>query len=446
MRRRGRRRSPRRLRDECSCAASPSTRRSAARAFPAMVLRLWRGDEPNAGRGRSPGRLHGRRHRPRSAVAVGARNAHDRVDARDADECSGRRHPGLRGASRGRRHPRDAAHRRARRPRARLRRGPTRCSVPSARPAGGCPASGIAGTSRTCAPSGCSRWREDQSDGRHAAAVRALAASVASHTGGRSPVNIDGALAVALTVLRLDPEYGDFLFAIARSFGLAAHAVEERTRERPMRMIDPTAALYDGEPVPKTSQMEASNEGAADQALPRCRADLDRARRPGISSEGLSFRVAQVGSEEFMAGITVFEPGESSSYHVHTDSEEINLVLAGSGTLVSEDEEEQFETGDAMWVPKGVHHQHRNTGRSRSSSSGCIRPRQLFLAPRHCQRQSAKNVTVCALPGNSDAPVGLDNNVVGAAAAGGTVVSPACWSRHSCGLVRRAGLAWRGPQ
>ncbi len=92
---------------------------------------------------------------------------------------------------------------------------------------------------------------EDQSDGRYAAAVRALAASVATHTGRPVAVNIDGALAVALSVLRLDPEYGDFLFAIARSFGLAAHAVEERTRERPMRMIDPTAALYDGEPVPE---------------------------------------------------------------------------------------------------------------------------------------------------------------------------------------------------
>ena len=44
-----------------------------------------------------------------------------------------------------------------------------------------------------------------------------------------------------------------------------------------------------------------------------------------------------------MAGITLFEPGESSSYHVHPDSEEINLVLEGSGTLVSEGEEAAFE-------------------------------------------------------------------------------------------------------
>ena len=33
--------------------------------------------------------------------------------------------------------------------------GPTRSSAPSARPAGGYPALGIAGTSRICAPSGC---------------------------------------------------------------------------------------------------------------------------------------------------------------------------------------------------------------------------------------------------------------------------------------------------
>lgn len=87
------------------------------------------------------------------------------------------------------------------------------------------------------------------SGARQAAAVRALAARVARHVGHPVAVNIDGALAVALTSLRLDPEYGDFLFAISRSFGLAAHIVEERERERPMRMIDPTAALYDGPPI-----------------------------------------------------------------------------------------------------------------------------------------------------------------------------------------------------
>jgi citrate synthase len=96
-----------------------------------------------------------------------------------------------------------------------------------------------------------------RSDGRHEAAVRALAERVSRHTGNPVPVNIDGALAVALTALRLDPAYGDFLFAIARSFGLAAHYVEEQARERPMRTIDPTAAQYDGVPVPGFDAEEA---------------------------------------------------------------------------------------------------------------------------------------------------------------------------------------------
>jgi citrate synthase len=92
------------------------------------------------------------------------------------------------------------------------------------------------------------------SDGRQTEAVRALADVVGRHAGRTVAVNIDGALAVSLAALRLDPEYGDFAFAIARAFGLAAHIVEERTRERPMRMIDPTAASYDGVPIPEPSE------------------------------------------------------------------------------------------------------------------------------------------------------------------------------------------------
>jgi citrate synthase len=91
---------------------------------------------------------------------------------------------------------------------------------------------------------------EPLADPRHALAVRALAERVGQHVGRRVVVNIDGALAVALLALRLRPDHGDLLFAVSRSFGLAAHIVEERERERPMRIIDPTAAGYDGVPIP----------------------------------------------------------------------------------------------------------------------------------------------------------------------------------------------------
>jgi putative monooxygenase len=83
---------------------------------------------------------------------------------------------------------------------------------------------------------------------------------------------------------------------------------------------------------------------------------------PGMRRKVFRFVSPDIGSDEFMAGITIFEPGEASSYHVHDDSEEINLVLQGSGVLLSEGEEAAFSAGHAMWVPKGVHHQHKNTG------------------------------------------------------------------------------------
>jgi hypothetical protein len=55
---------------------------------------------------------------------------------------------------------------------------------------------------------------------------------------------------------------------------------------------------------------------------------------PDMRRKVFRFVSPETGSEEFMAGITIFEPGESSSYHVHPESEEINLVIGGSGGRV----------------------------------------------------------------------------------------------------------------
>lgn len=82
--------------------------------------------------------------------------------------------------------------------------------------------------------------------GRAVAAERAMAEVVARHSGRAAPVNIDGGLAAALISLGFAPAFGDFAFATSRSTGLAAHIVEETTRERPMRTIDPTSVSYDG--------------------------------------------------------------------------------------------------------------------------------------------------------------------------------------------------------
>jgi quercetin dioxygenase-like cupin family protein len=87
----------------------------------------------------------------------------------------------------------------------------------------------------------------------------------------------------------------------------------------------------------------------------------------GLDTPGMRRKVSRlvspsIGSEEFMGGVTIFDPGESSSMHIHEDSEEINIVLGGGGTIVSDDEEREFTTGEWMWIPRGTFHQHRNTG------------------------------------------------------------------------------------
>lgn len=69
------------------------------------------------------------------------------------------------------------------------------------------------------------------------------------------------------------------------------------------------------------------------------------------------------GSEHLVAGITVFPQGEASSLHDHPDSEEINVVLSGHGEVVGGDGSRQaFGPHDMMFVPKGMRHQHVNTG------------------------------------------------------------------------------------
>jgi citrate synthase len=64
---------------------------------------------------------------------------------------------------------------------------------------------------------------------------------------GRSlPVNVDGAIAAICADLGFAYELGTAVFLISRLPGLIAHAHEERTRQAPMRQIDPKDHDYDG--------------------------------------------------------------------------------------------------------------------------------------------------------------------------------------------------------
>ena len=90
----------------------------------------------------------------------------------------------------------------------------------------------------------------------------------------------------------------------------------------------------------------------------------------GLAEDGLRRKVFKVvdggllGSEFLTGGLTIFEPGEASSLHNHPDSEEINFIVRGSGEVVSESGvRTPFDPHTFMFIPKGIKHQHVNTGR-----------------------------------------------------------------------------------
>ncbi|MFN0134169.1 MAG: citryl-CoA lyase [Phycisphaerales bacterium] len=85
----------------------------------------------------------------------------------------------------------------------------------------------------------------DESRGEHIAAARAVERAFAA-IGRPLPINVDGAIGAILADLRLEPRVFNGIFMIARVPGLVAHVVEEQTRERPMRRIDPVNHAYDG--------------------------------------------------------------------------------------------------------------------------------------------------------------------------------------------------------
>jgi citrate synthase len=91
---------------------------------------------------------------------------------------------------------------------------------------------------------------ETGASGKHVSAARAMETAFAQ-TGKPLPINVDGAIGAILADLGLDPQVFNGIFMIARTPGLVAHIVEEQTRERPMRRIDPENHAYDGPPPRK---------------------------------------------------------------------------------------------------------------------------------------------------------------------------------------------------
>jgi citrate synthase len=86
-------------------------------------------------------------------------------------------------------------------------------------------------------------------EGEHVRLMRAAERALEAHTDQFNrplPVNVDGAIAAISADLGFAYEFGNAIFLISRLPGLIAHAHEERTRQKPMRQIDPKDHGYDG--------------------------------------------------------------------------------------------------------------------------------------------------------------------------------------------------------
>jgi citrate synthase len=86
-------------------------------------------------------------------------------------------------------------------------------------------------------------------EGEHVHLIRAIERALTRREqagGAHMPVNVDGAIAAISADLGFAHELGNAIFLISRLPGLIAHAHEERSRNAPMRQIDPKDHDYDG--------------------------------------------------------------------------------------------------------------------------------------------------------------------------------------------------------
>ncbi|HEX4708789.1 MAG TPA: citryl-CoA lyase [Candidatus Udaeobacter sp.] len=93
-------------------------------------------------------------------------------------------------------------------------------------------------------------------DGVHMQAARAVKKAFAAAKKSL-PINVDGAIGAILADLGMNPASFNGIFMIARTPGLIAHTIEEQTREKPMRRIDPVNHGYDGPPLRSLTTTES---------------------------------------------------------------------------------------------------------------------------------------------------------------------------------------------
>jgi citrate synthase len=82
--------------------------------------------------------------------------------------------------------------------------------------------------------------------GKYVELAQLIAEELYSQTERKLPLNVDGAIGALLADMGFEAETGKAFFAISRITGLTAHILEEY-KERPVRTIIPSRAIYKGE-------------------------------------------------------------------------------------------------------------------------------------------------------------------------------------------------------
>jgi len=82
--------------------------------------------------------------------------------------------------------------------------------------------------------------------GKHVQLALAIEDALFKTSGGKLPINVNGAIAAVISDMGFDWRLGKAFFIISRTAGLVAHVYEEKTTQRPMRKLGNTHHIYTG--------------------------------------------------------------------------------------------------------------------------------------------------------------------------------------------------------
>ena len=94
---------------------------------------------------------------------------------------------------------------------------------------------------------------------------------------------------------------------------------------------------------------------------------------PYVTKDGSTIRELHHTERQSLAEATL-EPGQATQRHYHAASEEIYVVVKGSGSLEVDGETRRVRPGDAVLIPPGAWHTLENDGTSELAILCCCSP------------------------------------------------------------------------